>query len=64
MNWEYKTVNIKNKPSWSGGKFDESEINKTINELGVDGWELVSAVSANETLGDSRSIIVFFKREA
>ena len=64
MTWEYKTVTINHKTSFNGGKFDNAEIDKALNELGIYEWELVSAVTSNEGLGDSRSIILFLKRKA
>lgn len=39
--FEYKTLKIEPKGFW-GTKLDTTEIDKTLNELGLQGWELVS----------------------
>lgn len=39
--FEYKTVIFSPKGNWSM-KFDQELIDKTLNDLGAEGWELVS----------------------
>ncbi len=38
--FEYKTLKIEPKGFW-GSKLDSTEIDKILNELGQQGWELV-----------------------
>lgn len=59
--FEYKTIEIKPKGSWSS-KFDFVEIDKTLNELGRQGWELV-AVESKEMSGTVYGFHYTFKRE-
>lgn len=64
MKWEHKTIKIKATGAWVGGKVDEGTLDRMMNELGADGWELVSAVSANEGFGNKRDLLAIFKRQA
>lgn len=63
MEWEYKTIVIKAKTSFMGGKFNNDEIDAVLNKYGKAGWELVSAVTSNQAYGDSGSLICIFKRK-
>lgn len=47
---------------WFGGKVDSEELENDFNELGRDGWELVSSVDTNQTNGSTKSILFVFKR--
>ena len=38
------------------------ELDKYMNTLGAEGWELVSAFDTNEAYGASRDVIAIFKR--
>jgi len=62
MKWEYKTVKLETKGIF-GGKFDETKLDNFMNQLGVQGWELVSSFSTNQSFGESRDVVVIFKRE-
>ena len=61
--WEYRTEIINAKTSFMGGKFNSQELDKKLNELGKQDWELVSFATSNQGFGDSRSIIAIFKRK-
>ena len=63
MEWEYKTIVIKAKASFWGGKFDNNELDNILNKYGEDGWELVNVVASNQAYGESGSLICIFKRE-
>lgn len=54
--WEYKQVAIEITEVIQG------RTEGLLNELGVDGWELVSAVQ-REKAGHSHDVYFFFKRE-
>ena len=60
--FEYRTKIIDAKGMW-GGKVNLSEFDKTINEMGNDGWEMVTTTASNEAYGSTRYIICIFKRE-
>lgn len=60
--FEYKTVSLKPESAMWSLKYDYSEIDKTLNLLGNEGWELVS-VESNAAGGTSIGLIYTFKRE-
>ena len=61
MKWEYKTVKLKAK-GLLGGKFEEAELDATMNDLGLDGWELAAAFDTSQSYGSTRDVVVIFKR--
>ena len=61
MKWEYKTIKLATK-GFAGGKLDETKLENFMNELGSQGWELVSAFDTNQAYGESREVVVIFKR--
>lgn len=55
---------LKLETGWfSGGRVDTSVMDKHINELGAAGWELVSALDTNKSHGETRDVLMIFKRE-
>ncbi|MCZ6855707.1 MAG: DUF4177 domain-containing protein [Gammaproteobacteria bacterium] len=60
--WEYRTAKVR-----AGGvfstKIDDLDMEDYMNELGVEGWELVSAISPVMAGGYSKEVILMFKRE-
>ena len=61
MKWEYKTIKLATK-GFLGGKLDETELDSFMNELGSQGWELASAFDTNQAYGETRDVVVLFKR--
>jgi hypothetical protein len=61
MMWEYKTVKLAAK-GFLGGKIKEYELEALLNDLGADGWELVSAFGTNKSYGQTRDVVAIFKR--
>lgn len=61
MRWEYKTIKLK-ATGLMGGKTDELKLDAMMNELGGQGWELAAAFDTNEMYGDTRDVVVIFKR--
>jgi hypothetical protein len=61
MKWEYQTVTLGIAGIW-GVKFDANETQNFTNELGAEGWELVSAFPINEGAGYSKEVVFIFKR--
>lgn len=59
--FEYKTVIIEPKGFW-GTKYEPADIDKTLNQYGSEGWELVTAESRDYG-GSFYGIIYTFKRE-
>jgi hypothetical protein len=62
MKWEYKTLKFGTKGIF-GGKVDESALDKALNEIGRQGWELVSMLATSQAQGQSRDLIAVFKRQ-
>lgn len=61
MDWEYKTIKLAAR-GFMGGKFDENQLDSYMNELGSQGWELVTGFDTNKNYGETRDVVVIFKR--
>lgn len=61
MKWEYKILKM-DTTGLAGGKFDEHQLERTLNEWGQQDWELVNAFDTNQAFGESRHIVTIFKR--
>ena len=61
-NFEYKVVVYDTKGFW-GGSVEPSQLEDRLNQLGRDGWELVSCTSTSQSYGSSKSIVFIFKRK-
>ena len=61
MRWEYRTLKF-DCNGFFGGKFDENQIDATLNDLGRRGWELVSSFDTNQAYGSTRYMVFTFKR--
>ena len=61
MRWEYKTVKLAT-TGFLGGKFDAEQLDRYMNELGSQGWELVTGFDTNKSYGETRDVVVIFKR--
>ena len=61
--WEYKTVKLKVNGLGTvfGSGVNEAELDGHLKLMGLDGWELVTAV-ASGTLGGTRCLLYTFKR--
>ena len=62
--WEYKTVMIKATGWFSGGKVDVNILDERLNALGSQGWELASGFDTNKECGETRDVVLIFKRPA
>jgi len=58
--WEYKVFET-GKSFW--GAKDKTDIDKTLDELGKDGWELISVVPLSTTSGSTTGLQFFLKRK-
>ena len=59
--FEYKTLFTDAKGVF-GGKVDEHTFQNDLNELGHEGWELVSTVATDQAYGSTRWVISILKR--
>lgn len=63
--FEYKTLEINpHKQRWVIPEFNVTEIDKILNEMGRQGWELVSVEDRNVGYGTTGSFFYTFKRES
>ena len=65
MKWEYKTIKLATTGfvgGLMGGKLDDTKLNNEMNQLGIQGWELVSSFSTSQSFGESRDIVLIFKK--
>ena len=63
IHWEYRTVKFPASGGFLGGRIDTAAFNARLNELGEQGWELMSALATNQGYGWSREILAILKRE-
>jgi hypothetical protein len=61
MKWEYKVITMKTQ-GYMGGAVDTVELEKALNSLGEEGWELACACDTNATFGRTGEMVVLFKR--
>lgn len=61
--WEYRTVKYQT-GGFLGGKVNEVELDELLNSYGYEGWELVSCFDTSQSQGQSRDVIMIFKRQA
>ncbi len=60
--YEYKTL-LTDAKGFFGGKVDPNILQLQLNELGRQGWELVSTVATVQSYGSTRWLISIFKRK-
>lgn len=60
--FEYDVLDVPTE-GWFGGKVDFEELSTKLNELGKQGWEVVSTTDTNMWRGASRGLIIILKRE-
>jgi hypothetical protein len=68
MKWQYRTVAFPIArgffPFKAGGQVEQDEITRALNELGGEGWELVSAFDTNYEGGSTNTVVCILKRPA
>ena len=60
--FEYKVLTLKIDPGFDTPRIDDKEIQKAINRLGSEGWELVNVVPNAGGYGHLKSHTLYFKR--
>lgn len=61
--WEYRTVYFDMHSGFgSQPKLDHTLVDKKLNELGKEGWELVTAFGKDETEGWTKVVYCILKR--
>lgn len=58
--WQYKIMTYK--LQWKG--FDYSEVERELNEQGLQGWEMISTIAPSFGSGQAIEIAVVLKRSA
>ncbi|WP_046214343.1 DUF4177 domain-containing protein [Paenibacillus wulumuqiensis] len=61
--WEYKTLKLP-AAGFINGRVDSHLLQEELNNLGFDGWELVSSFDTSISQGDLGEIVLIFKRSA
>ena len=59
--WEYMTLML-GATGFFGGNVSGDELTAKLNELGAEGWELVTAFDTNMAHGQTRDVIAVLKR--
>ena len=62
MKWEYMTLMLPASGFILGGKIDGQKLTDRLNQLGSEGWELVSVFDTNMLDGKTRDVIAILKR--
>ena len=62
MNWEYRTFLWETRKGLLGGKIDRQGLEDQLNQVGGDGWELVSASTPTMDGGSTRNLVLILKR--
>ncbi|GAB3992784.1 DUF4177 domain-containing protein [Spirosoma daeguense] len=60
--FEYRILDVSAGGFW-GGKVDAQELTNRLNELGQEGWEVVSVVDTDIYGGGTKGLLVTLKRE-
>jgi hypothetical protein len=61
VRWQYEVLRFET-GGVLGGKLDTEAFRKSLDELGLKGWELVSCFDTNQAYGASRDVIAVLKR--
>jgi hypothetical protein len=59
--FEYKVMEVEARGFWNN-KVKASDIEKMLNQLGADGWELVSTFDQNWYQGGTKNAVLILKR--
>ncbi len=59
--WDYRIIKVQ-AGGFQGGKVDDLALENELKTLGLEGWELVSSVTTNKAAGETRDVLLLFKR--
>jgi hypothetical protein len=59
--FEYKILKSADE-GWFSVHFDWNKVQKSLNDLGKEGWELVSTLDINAAQGYSKEVVFLLKR--
>jgi len=62
MRFEYLTIKFATAGFFAGGDLDGDAFNARLNEMGNEGWELVSVFDTNMLHGRTRDVVAVLKR--
>jgi len=62
MKWEYLTAKFEATGWFLGGILDAQKFTDHLNQLGQQGWELVSVFDTNMGSGQTREVVAVLKR--
>ena len=63
MKWEYKTIKLDTTKYFVASVFEEGKLDQIMNQMGAEGWELVTAFDTNVGSGQTKDIVAIFKRQ-
>ncbi|MFK7970268.1 MAG: DUF4177 domain-containing protein [Bacteroidia bacterium] len=59
--FEYLTLRVRER-GFIGKRVNPKKLNKSLNELGQEGWELSSSFETHEDDGETKDVFLIFKR--
>jgi len=62
MKWEYMTLMLRAHGVFFGGSIDGQTLTDKLNQLGKEGWELVSVFDTSMLQGRTRDVFAVLKR--
>ena len=60
--WEYLIITAERSGLFKSGSVDFENVLQKIQNLGDEGWELVSTMDTNLSHGKTENVVLFFKR--
>ena len=61
MRWEYRTVQL-DEEGWFARSVNFAVLDENLNQLGMEGWELVNVIYFKEHSMSTDAVIAFLKR--
>lgn len=61
--FEYKTIKVKENAKIFDSEYDLKEMERILNKLGSEGWELTSNIVQTDIMGNATGAILVFKRK-
>lgn len=63
--FEYKVLAVPTSRNWFGwgGKVNFQELSNKLNELGLEGWEVINGTDINRYQGETGNVMIILKRQ-